>query len=174
MLRALMIFVLSTNICYSNGKITDKKNKVTIEADKIVLKDKKKTVFFYGNVIYKNGEITIKADKMSVKYNERLTSNKNVKIKDIYANGNVKFNNSKMIVTGDKGNYNLINHLITIEDNVTMNNDNVIALGNKLTYNILTDDTKIDDIKKEGKDKKRVIIILDDINKIKDEYDAGK
>ena len=174
MFKVLIIFILSTNLCYSNSKITDRKDKMIIEADKVVLKDRKKIVSFYGNVIYKNGEITIKADRMSVKYNEKISSNKNIKIKDIYANGNVKFNNGKMVVTGDKGNYNLANHLITIEDNVTMNNDNVTVLGNKLTYNILTDDTKIDDIKKEENDKKRVIIILDDVNKIKDEYDVGK
>ncbi len=175
MLRTLIIiFIVSTNFCYGNGKVTNKKSKMTIEADKIVLKDRKKVAFFYGNVIYRNGEITIQSDRMSVKYDEKLTSDKSVKIKDIYAYGNVKFNNGKMIVTGDRGNYNLVNYLITIEDNVVMNNDDVIALGNKLTYNILTDDTKMDDIKKQEKDKKRVIIILDDINKIKDEYDIGK
>ena len=55
-----------------------------------------------------------------------------------------------------------------------MNNDSLVMLGEKLTYNIKTDDAKMDGIKNQNKLDKRVIIILDDINKLKDEYNDRK
>ncbi len=174
MFKTLIIFLSYINFCYGNNNIPGSKNKTIIEADKVILEDRKKTVSFHGNVICKNGEITIKADRMLVEYNKKLSSGKDTKIENIYAYENVKFSNGKIIVTGDKGNYNLGNDLVIIEDNVMMNNDDIVALGEKLTYNVTTDDTKMDGIKKQNKNNKRVIIILDDINKIKYEHVIGK
>lgn len=172
MFKILIIFVVYTNICYSKDK--NIKNKTIIESDKIILKDRKKMILFSGNVICRNGNITIKADNMSVKYDKKLNSGEKVKIEDIYANENVKLDNGKMTVTGDKGNYDLTKEIITIEKNVVMNNDSLVMLGEKLTYNIKTDDAKMDGIKNQNKLDKRVIIILDDINKLKDEYNDRK
>lgn len=169
----IVIYIFYINLCYSDSKnISGTKNKTTIEADKVVLIDKKKSVSFHGNVICKNGEITIKSNKMLVNYNNKLSSGKETKIKNIYTDENIIFSNGKMTVTGNKGNYNLKNSIITIEDNVIMNNNDIVVFGEKLTYNTTTDDTKMDGIK--NKNNKRVIIILDDIDKFKGKHDNGK
>lgn len=172
--KIIIILTLYANTCYSNNRISSTKGKTTIEADKVLLKDREKTILFFGNVLCRNEDITIKADKMLVKYDKKLSSDSNIKIKNIQAEGNIEFKSDKMIVNGDKGNYNLETNIIIIENNVIMNNEGIVVLGDKLTYDVATNDTKIDGIKKKSKNNKRAVIILDDINKIKDGNDNRK
>lgn len=155
--------------CDKKSSIT---NKTTIVANEIKIIRNKGVIVFKDKVECKNGTLKINSDRMVVKYN---TNDKNIvakeKIKNIDISGNVILQDIDITVTGDKGNYNLINNIITVEDNVIVNDKDIVVFGDKMTYNLQTGETDISGIRKKEKTSNgRVIIILDDINGLKERY----
>lgn len=169
--KLLFFLLISIPNAYCNKKpvIT---NKTTIVANEVKILKNKGIIVFTDKVECKNGTLKVNGDRMVVKYN---ISNKNLENKNIVKNvdifGNVVVRDINITITGDNGNYNLENNIITVENNVIMNDTDVVIFGDKMTYNVLTGETDIIGIKKKKENPNgRVIIILDDIEELKERY----
>lgn len=185
-----MSYLLLMGMGDANVKNISTSKPVKIEADEIIIKRDNDQVVFVGKVKITQDELNIFSDNMIVNYYKN--KDKSVSIKNIKANNNVILKNKTITAKGDSAVYDFRNQLITLKDNIILNEEDAVVLGDVLTYNVETQETKMgskedeenientENIKSiedsagenEGnKNKKRVIIILDNINDLKDRYD---
>lgn len=168
----LFIFLFFSNNLFCVNKDINLDKPIKIKSDEIVIKKNKNLIIFKGRVETIQDNLSTFANKMYVNYKNDLDNK--IEIKNIKLYGNVVLKNDKIIVNGDKGIYNFDDNLITIEDNIIMNENNAVIFGNELIYNTLTEETNIygenSKNKEDDKKDKRITIILDNINDLKDEY----
>ena len=144
---------------------------IKIQSNEILIKRNKNLITFTGKVEAKQDNLNMFANKMVVKY--KINQNNNTEIKNIKLYGNVVLKNENITVRGDKGNYEVNNNLIKLEDNIIMNEDDAVVFGKKMTYNTITEETNIfgSNESEDNPKKERITIILEDINDLKDRYD---
>lgn len=148
---------------------------IKIESDEIKILKNKSVILFTGKVKAKQDNLNIFSDKMFVNYQRDLDNKTN--IKNIKAIGNVILKNENITAKGDEGLYDFVEQNITLSGNIILTEKDAVIFGDVLKYNINTEETSIKVDKKQNTDnstinnKKKVVIILDNINDLKDRYD---
>ncbi len=178
----LFFLIILNNSLLANPIAIDTKKPIKIEADEVKIQKNKNVIDFMGKVKATQENLNIFSDKMLVKY-QKDSKNK-ISIKNIKAFGNVILKNETLTAKGDNAVYDFSNQIITLKGNIILNEKDVVILGDILTYDIITKETRMEsenktviknnntiEKEKDNKNKKRVIIILDNINDLKDRYD---
>ena len=138
---------------------------IKIESDQVYLKKGTNTIIFSGNVKAKQDNLYILTDTMHVKY---ITNEKNkLEIVNIKAIGNVILKNETLLATGDEGEYDIKLGLFTLRKNIILNEKDVVVYGEKMEYNTITEESRMFG----EKENKRITIILDNINDLRERYD---
>ena len=167
----LLCFVLIINKSSATELKNNFNSPIKMQSNEILIKKNKNLIIFTGKVEAKQDKLNMFADKMFIKY--KKNKNNKAEIKNIKLFGNVVLKNENITVRGDKGNYEMDNNLITLEENIIMNENDTVVFGKKMTYNTITEETNIyGGVESEnGNKKERITIILEDINDLKDRYD---
>lgn len=167
----LLCFILIINKSNATELQNNFNSPIKIQSNEILIKKNKNLIIFTGMVEAKQDKLNMFADKMFIKY--KKNKNNKTEIKNIKLFGNVVLKNENITVRGDKGNYEIDNNFITLEENIIMNENDAVVFGKKMTYNTITEETNIyGSAEDESSDKKeRITIILEDINDLKDRYD---
>ena len=158
----LFTLLIGNSVAKENFK-QDFNRPIKIEADEVSTKKNSNIITFNGNVEATQDNLKILTDKMFVYYK----NNKRIEIDNIKAVGNVILKNENILATGDEGEYDIKNNIVTLEKNIILTEKDVVIYGEKMIYNTITQESKM-----YGEtDKKRITIILDDINDLKERYD---
>jgi lipopolysaccharide transport protein LptA len=167
----LLCFILIINKSNATELQNNFNSPIKIQSNEILIKRNKNLITFSGKVEVQQDTLNMFANKMIVKY--KINQNNDTEIQNIKLYRNVILKNKNITVRGDKGNYEVNNNLITLEDNIIMNEDDAVIFGKKMTYNTITEETNIfgSDENENNSKKERITIILDDINDLKDRYD---
>lgn len=167
----LLCFILITNTGIAKELENNFKSPIKIQSNEILIKRNKNIITFIGKVEAKQNNLNMFADSMIIKY--KTDKKNNTEIRNIKLYGNVVLKNENITVRGDKGNYEVKDNLITLEDNIIMNENDAVVFGKKMTYNTITEETNIfgSNENEDGNKKERITIILEDINDLKDRYD---
>ena len=164
MIKKIFFLILFVNISYSNNLFKIDKNNIKLEADEIrIYKDNKK-INLFGNVIVDNGNNKLYADKMTVNF---INKNNSYDITEITGYGNILLKGQDIDAKSDKFTYKMNKSIITLYENVVLKEKDSIVYGNKLVYNTTNGYSKIDG----ENNKKRVKIIINDIDDLKKRYD---
>ncbi len=176
----LFYLLLLSNNLWANPISIDTKKPIKIEADEVKIQKNKNVINFIGKVKATQENLNIFSDKMIVKC-QKNNENK-IYIKNIRAFNNVILKNETLTAKGDNAIYDFNNQIITLKGNIILNEKDAVILGDVLIYDIETKEASMESenkkviknnniIKKEKDKKKRVIVILDNINDLKDRYD---
>ena len=158
----LFTLLIGNSVAKENFK-QDFNRPIKIEADEVSTKKNSNIITFNGNVEATQDNLKILTDKMFVYYK----NDKGIEINNIKAVGNVILKNENILATGDEGEYDIKNNIVTLEKNIILTEKDVVIYGEKMIYNTITQESKM-----YGEtDKKRITIILDDINDLKERYD---
>jgi lipopolysaccharide export system protein LptA len=141
---------------------------IRLEADKIRIQKNKNIMVFTGNVKAKQDKLNILADKMTVNYH--TDKNNKINIDNIEVRDNVILKNEIITANSNRGFYDLKKQVITLRDEIILSEKDTVIFGNTLVYDIRTGSANIEG-KQRGENNDRVIIILDNVNDIKDKYD---
>jgi lipopolysaccharide export system protein LptA len=145
---------------------------IRLEADKIRIQKNKNIMIFTGNVKAEQEELNILADKMVVNYHTNKDGK--INIDNIEVKDNVVLKNKTITAQSNNGFYDFKKRIITLRDEIVLNEKDAVIFGNVLIYNVKTGATNIEGKNENKKSNDRVIIILDNINDIKDKYDKKK
>ena len=140
----------------------ENREKLTITAEKVEIFREKNEIIFTSKVVAKRNNFTLYTDKMIVNYTE--SKGNKINITNIKAEKNVKFTTEKITATGDNGFYNVAQNLITLNNNVKATESGITVFAKKFEYNTITGKTNIIGNKTE---KEKVVIILDDVENLK-------
>ncbi|MDR2077394.1 MAG: hypothetical protein LBP39_00320 [Rickettsiales bacterium] len=146
--------------------VDSKKSTIFIESDEVRIKKNENIIVFTGNVKIRRDKINILAKKTATLYyvenNDRIEPEIIDMIDIIVTMGN------NIKITGDKGSYDFINYMLTIEDNVVISEKNSTTFASRLIYNTITEEIEMFG-KKIGSDPlgKTIIIINDTKNLLK-------
>ena len=158
----LLLLILLNNKSIAKENFKQNFNRpIKIEANEVSTKRNSNVIIFDGKVEATQDNLKIFTDKMYVYYRN------NKEIENIKAIGNVILKNEGILATGDEGEYDIKNNLVTLKKNIILTEKDVVVYGEKMTYDTVTQESKM-----YGEtDKKRITIILDDINDLKERYD---
>lgn len=152
----LMVVLLLTSFLYAQTE-SNEKNKVpiVIEADSFEYDNKQKIAVYKDNVIVRKGDFTLWSNLMRVYFDE------NSKIKEIIAEGNVKFEKGLYKGKANKGIYNANKEIIRLIGNAMVKKKSNILEGDEIIYYMKEDKAVV-----IGKNKKvRTIIVPEEMNK---------
>jgi lipopolysaccharide export system protein LptA len=128
-----------TYIFNNNIKIKLKNNNSKISAEKAILRDDIKIITITENPIYTSQNTRITADKIIIHYQ----GEKEIEIKKIIANDNVKITEEGTLITGNNAIYLPARDIVEITGNTSLIKDNNIIKGEKLIYNLKDKTSKI-------------------------------
>ena len=167
----LFLFLSIFGNSFAKPTEIDTSKPVKIEADEVKIKKNNNSMIFKGNVRAIQENLNMFSDLMNVTYYKDKEDR--VLIKTIVAKNNVVLQNENITAKGDGAIYDFQRQLITLKGNIILNEKDAVVFGEMLTYNITTKETKMNVIENEeaNTNKKRVIVILDNINDLKDRYD---
>ena len=122
----IALFSIIFFISYSHS------NEINVTSERLEIDREKRTSTFYGSVYFYNNDMEVWADKVIISFDDN-----DDKIKEIFAENNVKIIRNDLIVTGTKGFYNPLSENIKMIDNVE-----IIENGNIITCEELDLDIK--------------------------------
>jgi lipopolysaccharide transport protein LptA len=114
---------------------------IFIESDEVRIKKNDNIVVFMGNVKIRRNEINILAKKTAIlHYIEN-----NYKIEpDIIDMVDITITRGdNMKITGDRGSYDFVSSMLTIEDNVVISEKNSTTFASKVLYNTITEEIEM-------------------------------
>ncbi|MDR1494567.1 MAG: hypothetical protein LBI29_00835 [Rickettsiales bacterium] len=170
------LFFLSTPFLLDSGCFSKElglKDDIKIEADEIKIRKNEGLVLFRGNIRIKKGSL-----KMFVK--------KTLSVRYTNFDGKIRPNTMDMVdvevindrgvkISGDRGDYDFVNSILTIRDNVIVNEKNSVALVDRAVYDTLTEEINMF-VNRSGKDdlRKKVVIIMDNLKELEGGKDVKK
>lgn len=157
-----------------NGlKLSDSKEPVAIDAEKLEMRDKDGVAIFTGNVSVKQGDIMLRAGRMQVFYNKSKSGDEAPKngigglsgaglgaggIEKLEVDGKVYLKSGTQVATGDAGVYDAKSQTMVLTgEKVVLSDGDNIATGCKLTANTQTGKAFLESCKGQSG---RVSIIL--------------
>ena len=100
----IALFSIIFFISYSHS------NEINVTSERLEIDREKRTSTFYGSVYFYNNDMEVWADKVIISFDDN-----DDKIKEIFAENNVKIIRNDLIVTGTKGFYNPLSENIKIK-----------------------------------------------------------
>ncbi|MDR2778401.1 MAG: hypothetical protein LBB13_02770 [Rickettsiales bacterium] len=145
---------------YSPPNARNAKDVISIESDEVRMKKSEKIITFTGNVKILKDNVDMLAKKTAVLHyieNNNRIEPKTIDMIDVIV---IRGNNIK--ITGDKGSYNFINSMLTIENSVVVNEKNSTIFTDKVLYNTLTEEIEMFGKKMKSDPVGRTTIIIND------------
>lgn len=154
-------------------KLSDSKDPVSIDAEKLEINDKESVAVFTGNVLVKQGDIMLRAGRMQVFYGKPKEGDDKAKggigglsgaglgaggIEKLLVDGKVYLKSGTQVATGDAGTYDAkAQTMVLTGQKVVLSDGDNIATGCKLTANTQTGKAFLESCKGQSG---RVSIIL--------------
>ena len=132
----ILFFLNTINFLYC-----DDQDSIEIVADILEWNKEKGQAIATGNASAKNSETIILADKIIAIIDP---NSNNQEIKEILANGNVKFTRDQEVATGQEAIYNLYEDIVTLKGKVTLKKEENIIKGEKLVIDFNTGLSKME------------------------------
>lgn len=134
-------------------KKPDKAEPTVITSETLITNNKERTAVFEGQVRARRGDVTLFADRMRVLYGDEEGTNK---IKNIFAEGNVKLVRGNYVITARSAEF-----ILETEEKIVFSGeprasdgDNLVT-GSKMTYYVKDDRAVVDQSKAFLTDKKK-------------------
>ncbi|PWL19328.1 LPS ABC transporter substrate-binding protein LptA [Falsochrobactrum shanghaiense] len=159
----------SEQVPFGSLKLSDSKDPIKIDADKLEMRDKDGMAIFTGNVSVVQGDALLKSGKMIVFYNKDAQGEggqasgaaglSSAGIDHLEISGKVYLKSGTQVATGDSGTYDGKSQIMVLEgQKVVLTDGDNVATGCKLTANMSTGKAFLESCK--GQSKGRVSIIM--------------
>ncbi|MFC0244924.1 LptA/OstA family protein [Falsochrobactrum ovis] len=154
---------------FGSLKLSDSKDPIKIDADKLEMRDKEGMAIFTGNVSVAQGDALLKSGKMIVYYNNDAETGEggasgaaglsSAGIDRLEVSGKVYLKSGTQIATGDTGTFDGKTQVMVLQGSkVVLTDGDNVATGCKLTANMDTGKAFLESCK--GQSKGRVSIIM--------------
>jgi lipopolysaccharide export system protein LptA len=138
------------------GMVSNSKDPIKIDADKLEVFDREQKAVFIGNVVAVQGDSTLKASRLTVHYdrgqNQRGrqgtrppaqggaaqggAGQQGQSISKIEAEGPVTVISREQVATGDSGVFDRVANVVTLTGNVTLSQGPNVTKGDRLVYDL--------------------------------------
>lgn len=131
------------------GFSKNKGQPVSIEAERLEVRDKDKTATFAGKVQVVQGDTTLRCKTLTVFYDEpageakagskpvaKIASSAEQKIKKLDAKGDVVVTQNDQVATGDTASFDMDKNVVTMSGNVVLTQGPNVLRGNRLVVDL--------------------------------------
>ncbi|MDR2777163.1 MAG: hypothetical protein LBB24_00075 [Rickettsiales bacterium] len=146
-----------------SAKEFDMRNGVTVEADEILIRKNESLMVFSGNIRMRSEKLKILVRKTLTLHYTDLDGRINPTSMDMI--DLVAVNDRGTRISGDRGDYDFVNSILTVRDNVIVNEKNSVIFVDRAVYDSVTEEINMSGNRSLNNDReKKVIIIMDGIN----------